>query len=369
MRPRVALVVTTTTAERGDVLAKRLRGLLDTGWDARLFCKGESWASDPALRDPALGPRVEFSPARDRYPPPLLHRRPAELLRYLRARGEAGPFDRRLLELRPDLIHFHSGSAAWKGMRLKNILDCRVVVSFREDGADLDVPDPALLWEADLLLFPDEDGVERAAARGCPRERAEVLPPPLTLDPRLDGPRPQAGPLRVLSAGPLTWAHGFEHSVHAVRLVLDMGIACEYRIVGRGDHLLAVAFARHQLDLAQHVELVSPDGGNPLMEELRTADVLVDPAVTDTISPTPLIAAQALGIPFVATRRDGLPEDAGIAVPRRNPRAIADGLAILAGDPAVRERMARAGRAGIGRYPTLEEHLLRLEDLYGSVLA
>jgi len=368
MTPRAVLVVTTTTTDPGELIAARLRHLLDIGWDTRLLCKGESWASHSALRDPALGPCVEFGPGQDRHLPSLLrHLRPAELLRYPRGRGEAVPFERRLLELRPNLVHFHSGSAARKGIRLKNVLDCRVVVSFREDGEDLAVPDLGLLRDADLLLFPDLAALERAAARGCPLRRAEVLPLPSILDMRLDRLRRQGAPLRLLSAGPLTWEHGFEHSMHAVRLLLDMGVDCEYRIVGRGDHLLAVAFARHQLDLADHVELVSPDGGNPLMEELKTADVFVDPAVTDTISATPLMQAQAVGVPFVTTQRDGVPEDAGIAVPRRNPAAIADALAILASDPAMRERMGKAGRARVAT-PTLEEHLLRLEDLYRSVL-
>jgi glycosyltransferase involved in cell wall biosynthesis len=227
------------------------------------------------------------------------------------------------------------------------------------------------VWEgADLLVFPDPAVLERATARGCPPERAEVLPVPLLAVKReMDGRRLKPGTLRAISVGVLTWQQGFEHSVHAVRLLLDMGIGCEYRIVGQGNHLVAVAFARHQLDLAEHVELVSPDGGNPLMEALRSADVLIDPGVTDTISPTPLIITQALGIPFVATQREGLLEDAGIAVPRRNARAIANALATLAADPALRHRMGEAGRARMGAYPRLEEHVIRLEHLYRRVRA
>jgi glycosyltransferase involved in cell wall biosynthesis len=368
MRPRVAMVVSNTAPNPGALLAARLRHLLDLGWDARLLCKGEAWMRDPALRDPALSRRVELTPGRERYgPPAALLRRPSGLARYRHAAGRTGPFDGRLLNLRPDLIHFHSGVAGWKGMRLKQLLGCRVVVSFRADGKDLAIPDPELLWEgADLLIFPEAAALERAAARGWPRDRAEVLHEPVVSAGAMVERQHQAGCLRVLSAGSVIWEQGFEHSVHAVRLLRDMGIGCEYRIVGDGDHLPAVAFARHQLGLADHVQLLAPDGSDRLVEEMRSADAFVDPAVTDTTSPTGLITAQAGALPFVATRRAGLPEEAGIAVPRRNPGAIAEALALLADDPGLRKRMGQAGRRIQGQ--RLDDHLAQLVGLYRRAL-
>jgi glycosyltransferase involved in cell wall biosynthesis len=347
MSRRVAMVVSTTAAESGATLAARLRHLLDNGWDARLFCKGEVWARQAELRDPAISERVELKP---------------------KAARDSSPFDGRLLELRPDLVHFHSGWAGWKGMHGVQRLQCRVVISFRDDGQDLAVADPERLWEsADLLLFPSAGALERALVQGWPRERAEVLHAPVT---HVDRHEQELEPefLRILSAGSLVWEQGFEHSVHAVRLLLDMGVRCEYRIVGEGDHLPAVAFARHQLGLKDDVALVAPNGGDPLAGELRAADVFVDPAVADTTSPSGLLSAQARGLPFVATRRAGLPDDAGIEVPRRNPRAIAEALAVLAADPALRVRMGRAGRRMQG-IPTLEDHVADLENLYRRVLA
>jgi glycosyltransferase involved in cell wall biosynthesis len=362
------MVVTTTSIEYGETLAARLRRLVDSGWDARQFCRGDAWASDPALRDLELAPRIEFKPSKGRAPVPReLRRRPRELLRYLQADREPGPFDHRLLELRPELIHYHSGSHAWRCMRLRRLLGSRIVISFRNDGRDLEVPDPSLLWQADRFLFPDPASLERAVTRGCPAALAEVVPPPLTAN--ADGHRPEAGPLRVLTVAPVTWEQGLEHSIHAVRLLLDRGVECEYSIVGAGDHMLAVAFARHQLGLTEQVTLISPDGGRPVMEELRRADVVLDPAVTDEVSTGPLAIAQARGIPFVATPRDGLRRDAGIVVPRRNPGAIADALATLVADPMLRERMGAVGRGRAGPYLTVEQDARRLEGLYWRVLA
>jgi glycosyltransferase involved in cell wall biosynthesis len=302
--------------------------------------------------------------------PRSLRRRPVKLLRYLGATNRVGPFDDRLLELRPDLIHFHSSPDARRGLWIRQLLDCRIVVSFRLDGGDLGHSKQEAVWDsADLLLFADDAMLERAVARGCPRDKAEVLASPMPGGtPAIARSDSTPGSLRILSAGPLIWEQGFEHSVHAVRLLLDMGVGCEYRILGQGTHLEPVAFARHQLDLSDHVEMALLEG-NSLSDELQAADVFVDPAVTDCTSPTSLLMAQSLGIPFVATCRDGLSEDAGITVPRRNPRAIAEALARLASDTTLRRRMGEAGRRGTDRHPTLEQHLQRLQDLYRRALA
>jgi colanic acid/amylovoran biosynthesis glycosyltransferase len=245
-----------------------------------------------------------------------------------------------------------------------------VVVSLRGDGQDLAVPDLDLVWRRGaLLLFSHERALQRALERGCPEDRAEILEPPV---PDLGGEPRQSrngAPLRIVSAGPLLWEQGYEHSIHAVRLLLDRGVDCEYRIVGEGDHVEAVAFARHQLGLHDHVELVSPNSGERLARELGSADVFLDPAVVDSVRAGALAAAQARGIPYVATGGGReLPEGGGISVPRRDPRALADALATLAGDRDLRLRMGREGRR-VARPATLADHGLRLERLYRRALA
>ena len=351
MSRTVALVASTTTEDSAETLALRLRYLLERGWDAWLFCKGARWRDEPALRDPRQRGRIELAPD---------------------AKADSSPFDGRLRSLRPDLVHFQSGHAAWKGLRKGQLRGSKIAISFRSDdhnlaSQDLDL---ALLWErADALFFPSRGVLERALDRGCPRERAAILEPPVEIPDSEHRLERRDGPLRVLSAGPLEWEQGFEHSIHAVRLLLDMGTECEYRIVGGGDHVQAVAFARHQLGLAEHVHLLSPDGNGKLSEELRSADVFVDPAVTDTTSPTWLAAAQTLGMPFVATVRSAaLSEEAGIIVPRRDPRAIATALARLGGDPALRDRMGRAGRLS-ARMLEIPDPLSELERRYRAILA
>jgi glycosyltransferase involved in cell wall biosynthesis len=337
---RLALVVSTTSDDGGGVMAARLRHLLDAGWDAHLLCKGESWAREPALSAGLPPERVQVTVPR---------------------RRESNPFARPLRRLRPDLVHFHSAWTAVRGLRFGRLASARVVVSLRRDGQDLVAPSLERLWRrADLFLFRDEPALERAVARGCPPDRCEILPPPVpAFEPAVDG----RGPLRLLSVGPLRWEQGYEHSIHAVRLLLDQGIPCEYRIVGAGEHAEAVAFARHQLGLADHVELLSANGS----DGIGPADVFVDPAVADGVDTGALASAQAHGIPYVATTRAELPDGAGIAVPRRDPTALADALARLARDPALRSEMGRTARR-LARPPTVAHHHARLEALYRRAL-
>jgi glycosyltransferase involved in cell wall biosynthesis len=343
MTPRIALVATTTASEAADVLAERLRHLLGLGWDARLLCRGERWHRHAPLREAPLRAHVEL---RDR-------------------------LDGRLRRLRPDLIHFHSGWAAWKSLRVQARLGCGVVISLRDDGRDLAVPDPQRLWEAaDLLLFPSRAVLDRAVDRGWPEGRAEILEPaPGRAGPEVHAPARAHGPLRLLSVGPLVWEHGLEHAIHAVALARARGVDCTYRVVGAGDHLQAVAFARHELGLAEHVQFVMPDAAQPLADELRAADVFVDASVAAALPATALATAHALGVPFAATVRDDLPADAGVVVPRRDPRALADAIAQLAADPALRGRMGAAARRHAAEHPIRDMQLQRLERLYRRVLA
>jgi glycosyltransferase involved in cell wall biosynthesis len=145
------------------------------------------------------------------------------------------------------------------------------------------------------------------------------------------------GSLRVLSAGQLIWQQGLEHSIHAIRILVDGGVRCMYRIIGDGPHVQAIAFARHQLDLTQHVEIVRHPEREWLAEELRCTDVFVDPSVADMTTSTALRAASDRGLPIVSTARPAWPFDGSWSVvARRDPRAIAATLEGIA-----RDRLAR----------------------------
>ncbi|HXV04503.1 MAG TPA: glycosyltransferase family 4 protein [Solirubrobacterales bacterium] len=83
-------------------------------------------------------------------------------------------------------------------------------------------------------------------------------------------------------------------------------------------------------------------------ELLRTADIFVIASTSEGL-PMALLEALSLGLAIVATEVGGVPdvvepEVSAIVVPPGDPAALASGLARLAADPALRERLGGAAR-------------------------
>jgi glycosyltransferase involved in cell wall biosynthesis len=344
--PRVLSVVSTTADVSTELLVARHRRLVDEGWEARMLLREEARGRHPALAEDVADGRVSVHPGE--------------------WRGTSF-LETRLAELQPELVHFYS---AWSATRVDSDgpPGWGVVVSLRDDGQDLGVPDPQALWRAaDHFLYTSRAARDRATGRGWPVERATVLAPPPPVPYRRRRRDDPAEPLRVLSSGPILWEHGLEHAVQGVSLLADRGVDVEYRILGEGEHLPAVAFARHQLGVSDRVELVHMTGTDGLAEELARTDVVLDAAVADSARQTALDSAVLAGIPFVATEREAaLPDGAGIVVPRRDPEAVAEALARLARDPELARSMSPDGDRVVS--DPLERHLDDLVAVYRGVL-
>ncbi len=383
-------------------LVSKFLALLDAGWDVHVVCQqspSSAWRQIPSLRDrPQLRRRVHRGwPHRPRLlaagllPAAVVRcllRTPRATLAYLRRLGHGGLrrlyLDAEIAVLRPRLIHFEFGALAPGREDLGELLDARLVVSFR--GYDLNrvgLEDPehyAEVWRrADALHFLGRDLRRRALERGCPARRKHALIPP-ALDPELFDPgqrrhRDAAGsedrPLRVLSVGRLEWEKGYDYSLAALRLLEDRGLACEMRIVGDGSQLAAVAFARHQLGLSG-VELLGARDADAVREEMRRADVFLHLAVSEGFG-NAVVEAQAMALPVVASDAGGLPEnvrdgDTGFIVPRRDPAAAAERLSELARDPALRQRMGEAGRRRAVEHFQLADQAKSFDRLYRELL-
>lgn len=91
-------------------------------------------------------------------------------------------------------------------------------------------------------------------------------------------------------------------------------------------------------------------------------------------SPLAVMEYMAAGKPVVAPRVGGIPdlvEDGvtGILVERRDPEALAAGVAAVLGDPARAEKMGRAGRERRQRDFSIENTVRRVEELYEELYA
>ena len=275
----------------------------------------------------------------------------------------------------PQLLHLASAALAHDWMGVARAVQARTVVSLH--GDDVTATTVALprrlplAWAGADALHVESEGLAALVHEQRDGARIVSVIPPLA-DPVLLGgggaTRAARAPLRLLSVGALSWTSGYEFGLAGVKLLVDRGIACEYRIVGHGAHQDAVAFARHQLGLDACVELVDPSSPPELREHLRWADVLVDTAVLPSSQST-ILDAQAAGVPIVTSQPPEGAVTTVLPVAPRDPQALGDALARLTSDQDLRDRLVAAGRERARQAPTIATQAARFQDLYREVLA
>jgi colanic acid/amylovoran biosynthesis glycosyltransferase len=403
---RIALVVPAFPRASETFIVSKFRGLLRAGWDVHVVCGTSDpaeWRHFPDADPVGLRPRVHRTwPRRPRWlaaacAPAALSgvavRRPRQLRRYLangtsiRASGtlRGAYLDARLIELAPDVIHFEFGSLAVGRMHLGELLGCRIVVSFRGyDISFVGLDDPRYyepVWRhADALHFLGSDLRDRALVRGCPPDKEHRLIPPAIDAAHFDpgsrsfgnGTGTPGQPLRILSVGRLVWKKGYEYALQAVRRLVDSGVHCSYTVIGGGDGMEPVAFARRQLGLEGVVEFRGARPPAEIRDEMLAADIFLHAAVSEGFC-NAVLEAQAMKLPVVCSDAEGLREnvvdgETGFVVPRRDAPALAARMARLAADPALRRRMGEAGRARVVSRFRLSDQIAAFGELYGSVL-
>jgi glycosyltransferase involved in cell wall biosynthesis len=162
---------------------------------------------------------------------------------------------------------------------------------------------------------------------------------------------------RIAFVGRLVEKKGLADLVDAVALLRERGRRVPLDVVGAGMLEDAV---RAQVRLLHLVDLVTFHGPLPadaVAETVRAASVLAAPCVHAANGdrdglPTVLLEAMALGTPCVSTPVTGIPEAVrhgrtGLLVPERDPDALANAIAVLLDDAALRVRLARAARAHV----------------------
>ncbi|HKG39130.1 MAG TPA: glycosyltransferase [Conexibacter sp.] len=341
--------------------AHEFTGLLERGWDIHVLCNRSN---------------------RDQH-----HYFP-QLRRHLETRERihvVQDFEAQLAELQPELVHFGYGTLALGRMHMRDILGCKVVVSFR--GYDINyhgLEDPHVyddLWaHADMVNCVSQDVWSRAQRRGCPPDKPHMVITDAADLTRFVAPERVYGdvgtsdrPLHVLSVGRLHWKKGHEFGLQAVRALVDGGVDVRYRILGEGPHRESILFAIHDLGLEKHVELPGARRADDVRDAMRWADVCLHPAISEGFCVS-VIEAQSMGLPVVCTDADGLSENiadgvTGFVVERRDAAGLTDRLAQLAADPALRERMGAAATARAHERFGFDRQIGELETLYHSALA
>jgi glycosyltransferase involved in cell wall biosynthesis len=165
--------------------------------------------------------------------------------------------------------------------------------------------------------------------------------------------------LRLLCVARLCEKKGLDTLVDACGVLRDRGVAFELRVFGEGPLRDALTAQVARLHLEGHVVLGGSIAQEDVAREMVACHAFVMPCRRDRSGdmdgiPTVFMEAMATGRPVISCAVSGVPElvrdgDTGILVPSDDAPALADAIARLAADDALRVRLGGAARALVER--------------------
>ena len=155
-------------------------------------------------------------------------------------------------------------------------------------------------------------------------------------------------PLQVVYIGRVAREKGLYETLQGLRLAHELGVDARLVIAGTGAEEPRLRRYAQALGVAARVCFVGPVFGNDKVKLLSGADVMVLPSYSEGL-PYALLESMAAGVPVIATPVGAIPDVVsdgihGFLVPPRDGKAIAESLAILAGDRDKLSWMSRACR-------------------------
>ena len=254
----------------------------------------------------------------------------------------------------------------------------------------LDIED-AVVAEADRIIAEcPQDVADLVEYYGADRRRLAVIP--CGYDPAEFRPLDrtaarkqlgwQAGEPILLQLGRMVRRKGVETVVRSLpHLRRKHGLSCRLVVVGgesrQPDSAATPEIGRLQaicreIGVADQVTFVGSRGRKELCTYYSAADIFVTTPWYEPFGITPL-EAMACGLPVVGSAVGGIKMtvsdgETGYLVPPRNPAALAERLAILLADPALRRRMGNCGRQRAERWFTWHRVTRDIERLYASVV-
>jgi glycosyltransferase involved in cell wall biosynthesis len=153
-------------------------------------------------------------------------------------------------------------------------------------------------------------------------------------------------PLKLLYIGRVAREKGLYETLQGLRLAHELGADARLVVAGSGAEDTRLKRYAQALGIASRVTFAGPVFGADKVKLLAGADVMLLPSYSEGL-PYALLEAMAAGVPVIATPVGAIPDVVadgihGFLVPPRDGKAIAEALAVLAGD---RERLSWMSRA------------------------
>jgi glycosyltransferase involved in cell wall biosynthesis len=168
--------------------------------------------------------------------------------------------------------------------------------------------------------------------------------------PRRQAPRP-GEPLVLLSVGRLAPEKGQVGLIQAFSLLVKRGVDARLVIIGGGPDEGKIRNAVQACGLSDRVDLPGRRPEAEVLEAMALADFFVLSSLSEGL-PVVLMEALALELPVVAPAISGIPElvtdgETGLLFTAGRWDELADRMTTMASDPALRRRLATAGRARV----------------------
>ncbi len=178
-------------------------------------------------------------------------------------------------------------------------------------------------------------------------------------------------PLRLLYVGRLAREKGLYESLQAVRLAHELGVDVRLVVAGSGPEEARLKRYAQALSIASRVTFAGPVFGSDKVKLMAGSDVMLLPSYAEGL-PYALLEAMAAGLPMIATPVGAIPDVMtdgihGFIVPPHDGKAIAEALAVMAGDREQLSWMSRASRRRIRAAFSIERLAAELALHYARV--
>jgi glycosyltransferase involved in cell wall biosynthesis len=184
-------------------------------------------------------------------------------------------------------------------------------------------------------------------------------------------PSDPAAPLRLLYVGRLVRDKGLFELVQGLALARSRGVAAQLVIAGEGPDEPALRESVRQLEVNEQVSFAGAAFGERKDRLLAQAEVFALPSYHEGL-PYALLEGMAAGLVPLATRVGAIPDVVadgvhGLLIESRDPAAVAQAIAALAGNRARLERMSAACRDRIASAYSIERLARDFTALYASL--
>lgn len=276
-----------------------------------------------------------------------------------------------------DLIHAHfTGWAYTVALPLSELLGVPFTFT-AHDGHLAQQPShyfKTLQEKASAITFPSRAWRDIWFGKTNCRDRLHILPNAVDIGDfcLFETTKFNSGELQLITIGRLLPLKRIADGLHAVRRLLDLGLTCNYIVIGSGPEEASLRHLAKELDIVERVTLLGAQPHERVALELQKSDIYLHPSEKESFG-VAVIEAMAVSLPVVAARSGGtqdtvVPGETGHLYPPGDLDSLVKALAFLAQDIRLREAWGKAGRARVEQLYTWNSHMTVLCDLWNQSL-